>query len=66
MSIGTQQRWLNRHEVAAITGFAPKTLENWAQMQPPKGPRCFKVANRYRYLLEDVREWQAQQQHAAA
>ncbi|MGY1946532.1 helix-turn-helix transcriptional regulator [Nocardia asiatica] len=66
MSNGTQERWLTRREVARMTGFAPKTLENWAQMKPQRGPKCFKVANRYRYLPADVRAWQAQQQRTAA
>ncbi|MEV4127177.1 DNA-binding protein [Nocardia sp. NPDC049707] len=62
----SETRWLTRREVATITGFAPKTLENWATMRPQKGPRCFKVSNRYRYLLEDVRVWQEKQRQRSA
>ncbi|BAD58740.1 helix-turn-helix transcriptional regulator [Nocardia farcinica] len=58
--------WLTRRQVAEITGFSVKTLENWAQMKPRKGPKCFKVANRYRYLATDVQAWQEQRQRAAA
>ncbi|WP_157978687.1 MULTISPECIES: helix-turn-helix transcriptional regulator [Nocardia] len=58
--------WLNRREVSAITGFSVKTLEDWARMKPRKGPKCFKVSNRYRYLSEDVRVWMAEQQQMSA
>jgi predicted DNA-binding transcriptional regulator AlpA len=59
-------RWLTRRQVAKITGFAPKTLENWATMRPQKGPKCFKVSNRYRYLPADVEAWQEQQRQLSA
>lgn len=63
----SNEKWLTRKEVAAIIRYAPKTLENWAQMKPPKGPKCFKTTSgRYRYLEADVREWQEQQRQLAA
>jgi predicted DNA-binding transcriptional regulator AlpA len=62
----TTNQWLTRREVATLTGFSPKTLENWAAMKPRKGPKCFRVAGRVRYSLDDVTAWQQRQTVTAA
>lgn len=51
-------RWLTREEVAGIARFSPKTLANWAAMNPPKGPRFVKVGGKVRYRRADVEAWQ--------
>ncbi len=64
--MSTSNQWLTRRQVAALTGFAPKTLENWGQMRPQKGPRMFKVGNRCLYLASDVHQWMEQSARTAA
>ncbi|WP_157115035.1 helix-turn-helix transcriptional regulator [Nocardia niwae] len=62
----TTVQWLTRRQVAAMTGYSPRTLETWALSKPRRGPKCFKVANVYRYPVDEVRAWMAQQQRTAA
>ncbi|WP_327100049.1 helix-turn-helix domain-containing protein [Nocardia vinacea] len=56
-----EREWLTPRQVAALTGYSPKTLSNWRHMNPQKGPKCFKVHGQYRYLRDDVREWMERQ-----
>lgn len=50
--------WLIREEVAGMVRLSPKTLANWAAMNPPKGPRFAKVGGKVRYRRSDVEAWQ--------
>jgi predicted DNA-binding transcriptional regulator AlpA len=62
----SETKWLTPRQVAALTGYSPKTLSNWRHMTPRKGPRCFKVNGQYRYAASDVRGWMELEQQTAA
>ncbi|MFE5290448.1 helix-turn-helix transcriptional regulator [Nocardia sp. NPDC056611] len=49
--------WLTRAQLSTRTGFAEKTLRNWASQG--KGPKLHKFGNRVRYHLTDVEAWEA-------
>lgn len=48
--------WLTRAQLSVRTGFAEKTLRNWASLG--QGPKFSKFGNRVRYRLADVEAWE--------
>ena len=47
-------KFLDTHQAAEFTGFAPYTLRKWRAAGKGEGPRYFKVHNRVRYAREDL------------
>jgi hypothetical protein len=49
-----EKKFLDTHEAAEFTGFAPYTLRKWRAAGKGEGPRYFKVRSRVRYAREDL------------
>jgi predicted DNA-binding transcriptional regulator AlpA len=63
----TTSEWLDRTELAELTGFTRRSIENWDQTG--QGPRRYRLGNRIRYRRDDVEKWIASRevtQEAAA
>ena len=56
--MGTDERWLSTHEVAAMLGVDPSTVRRWRSSRPPQGPPFVKVSPRRTiYSATDVQGW---------
>lgn len=59
MEPGTEDKWLNRRELAERYGVPVKTPAEWASKGT--GPRYAKFGRHVRYRLSDVIDWEREQ-----